>query len=132
MSAIKSGGPIKGIDACNDQAAKIALANSSKQIILGRSSHKLRNPENAPEKWLVEPIKLFASGKQSQPQLLKIDDEHQGFIEPIKIQAPCLTCHGTEIAKPISEKLTQVYPEDQATGFQLNDFRGIFWVKIKK
>jgi hypothetical protein len=39
----------------------------------------------------------------------------------------CLVCHGdpqTQIAEATLAKINDLYPEDKATGFAMNDFRG--------
>ena len=47
----------------------------------------------------------------------------------------CLKCHGTpekDIDAATLEKLNLLYPEDLATAYQLNDFRGLWKVEFPK
>jgi hypothetical protein len=48
------------------------------------------------------------------------------YLKPIITQAPCLSCHGP--AESISPEVKSIidtnYPEDKATGYQINDLRG--------
>ena len=40
-----------------------------------------------------------------------------------------MNCHGTDIKPKVKEKLDELYPEDEATGFFLGDLRGAFVVE---
>jgi hypothetical protein len=40
----------------------------------------------------------------------------------------CLLCHGAQLAPGVSQVLTELYPEDKATGFSMGDIRGAFVV----
>ncbi len=40
----------------------------------------------------------------------------------------CLTCHGTDMTASIQAKLTELYPQDKATGYQKGELRGAFVV----
>ena len=43
----------------------------------------------------------------------------------------CLNCHGTELKEDVAARVNTLYPEDKATGFNIGDIRGAFWV-VKK
>jgi hypothetical protein len=48
---------------------------------------------------------------------------------PIIVSQPlCLQCHGSEsdIAAETREAILAIYPDDKATGYRLNDLRGIW------
>jgi hypothetical protein len=51
-------------------------------------------------------------------------------VEAIRMEKPCLMCHGPEIAPPIAERIAKLYPDDEATGFEEGDFRGLFWITM--
>jgi hypothetical protein len=53
------------------------------------------------------------------------------YMKAIPTQEPCILCHGKNIAPSITKKLNGLYPNDQATGFQVGEIRGAFTVKIK-
>jgi len=47
----------------------------------------------------------------------------------------CLKCHGnieTDINVSTRNKLTELYPNDLATGYKLNEFRGLWKVEFSK
>ena len=118
----------EAIAACNTAAPAIAESLSVDGVQMGRSSHKLRNPENAAPAWVATVIEDYLEGK-TQPISVTFDDGRRGYVEPIMTQPLCLTCHGQELQPDVKEKLAQLYPEDQATGFAEGDFRGVFWVE---
>ena len=51
-----------------------------------------------------------------------------GYVEPIVTQPLCLTCHGDVQDPALAARIKDEYPEDEATGFQPGDLRGVFWV----
>lgn len=54
------------------------------------------------------------------------------YLKALRIQKPCLNCHGPreQIKPEVLALLKQVYPNDQATGYQEGDLRGAITVKI--
>lgn len=124
-------GPAAAIEVCSEDAPAIAASLSVDGVRMGRSSHKLRNPDNAPQDWLVPIIDAYASGQaELEPVVLTLEDGRTGYVEPIRIQALCLTCHGTALSPAVAERIASLYPDDAATGFGEGDFRGVFWVEF--
>jgi hypothetical protein len=134
MKALSAGmkeGPAVAIEVCSEQAPGIARSLSVDGVRMGRSSHKLRNPDNAPPEWLEPVITAYAAGTlEMQPQAIALGDGRTGYAEPIIVQPMCLTCHGSELDAGVAEQIAELYPEDQATGFSAGDFRGVFWVEF--
>ena len=56
------------------------------------------------------------------------------YYKQIKIALPaCLKCHGefgSDIDSATSGKLQNLYPADLATGYKLNDFRGLWKIEF--
>lgn len=131
-TALREGGPEEAIRVCRLEAPRIAAAASVDGVEIGRTSHRLRNPENAPPPW-TEPFlaEFRADPSDTTSRAVRLDAEHVGYVEPIRAKPLCLTCHGTEIAAPVRERLLELYPEDRAIGFRENDFRGLFWVELR-
>lgn len=44
----------------------------------------------------------------------------------------CLNCHGQQITNDVKTKLDSLYPNDLATGYSKNDFRGVIRVEISE
>lgn len=131
--ALKAGmeqGPIHAIEACRVRAPEIAASLSKSGVRMGRTSHKLRNPDNAAPVW-VQPLldAYLETGTVPEPQTVSIRDGHRGYVEAIMTQPLCLACHGEGLAPELEAKLTELYPGDQATGFGLGELRGFFWVE---
>jgi hypothetical protein len=130
-------GPAAAIEICSDRAPEIAASLSVDGLVMGRGSHKLRNPENASPAWLAPHVDKWAAnglraddvGRQTGVAV-RLDDGRYGYAEPIFIQPLCLTCHGKELAPDIAARIEALYPDDNATGFDVGDFRGAFWVEF--
>lgn len=135
QAAIKEGGLTNGIGVCNTVAPEIAADNSSEEWTISRTSLKLRNPDNAPTAW--QELQLLAMDKQpvknGKPVEVWQVSEASGqptfqYMSAIPTQELCLGCHGKSIDPEVKAKLTELYPNDQATGFSEGDLRGAFVV----
>ncbi|HEB57390.1 MAG TPA: DUF3365 domain-containing protein [Gammaproteobacteria bacterium] len=136
-SALKSGGPIAGVEVCSKVAPAIAAAQSHKTgWRVGRTSLRPRNPNNAPDAWEKRVLKKFEARKAAGEDPKKME-----FYEVTKLkgkpvfrymkaiptaQKPCLACHGRNIKAGVIKKLDQHYPDDRARGYQAGDIRGAF------
>lgn len=132
--AMAAGGPVAAIEVCSREAqtltARIAEAHG---LELGRTSHRLRNPRNAPPSW-VEPWLAANAGRPAAEARLAAYDlgDRVGVVKPIGTLAPCTTCHGTAIDPAVAEAIAKAYPEDRAVGFSEGELRGAFWVEVPK
>lgn len=135
MAALQAGlaeGPDSAIDACRVGAPAIAAASGGPGVTVGRSSHRLRNPANAPRPW-VQPLLdgFVASPATAAPRALALPGGGVGYVEPIVLQPMCVTCHGATLAPAVQARIAALYPGDQATGFAPGDLRGVFWVEFE-
>jgi hypothetical protein len=124
-------GPVEAIGACRLQAPEIATAHSQAGIRVGRTSHRLRNPANAAPEW-VAPIlvEYIAEASARGPRAVSLANDRTGYSEPIIVAAPCLTCHGETLEPAVAAQISELYPDDSAVGFRLDDLRGAFWVEF--
>jgi hypothetical protein len=133
-AALKAGlakGPVEALSACNLRAPEIAASLSHDGVRIGRSSHRLRNPANAPSDWVRPLLDAYvADPSQRAPQEVALADGRNGYVEPIFVQPLCLTCHGEALAPDVAARIEALYPEDRAVGFREGDFRGVFWVEF--
>lgn len=133
QGALRTGlsqGVVEAIAACNTQAPEIAARLSQQGIRLGRSSHRLRNPQSVPPDWAQPTLEDYVAHPETRlPRHVLLDNNRAGYIEPIVLQPLCTACHGTHLAEPVASRLAELYPDDQATGFEPGDLRGIFWVE---
>jgi len=124
-------GPVAAIEACSLEAPRIASALSVDGVRMGRSSHRLRNPVNAPPEWVAPILAAWAEEPSDlAPRSFVLDESRIGYVEPIRVQPLCLTCHGTTLPPDVARVIADRYPDDAATGFEDGDFRGVFWVEF--
>lgn len=122
--------PVKAIEACQLQAPAIAAGLARDGVTIGRTSDKLRNPKNTRPSWLS--ASDYAALAKVASKVIVIDDDRVGYVEAIKAQALCLTCHGEQRAPEIDAALKQRYPQDKAIGYREGDLRGAFWVELPR
>ena len=131
ISAIQSGGFEAGIDVCYSKAPKIAERLSTEGWSVARTSLKTRNQENKPDEWETDTLKQFdARFKQGEEAAnlvtISSDKKHFRLMKAIPMDQVCLACHGSSIDSSLQQKIQQYYPNDNATGFTLEDIRGAF------
>ncbi|MDY6943534.1 MAG: DUF3365 domain-containing protein [Pseudomonadota bacterium] len=124
-------GPEAAVEVCQLVAPEIAAELSTAGVELGRTSHKLRNPRNAPQAW-VQPLldDYVATPGKTEPEVVRLDSGAVGYVEPIFVQPMCLACHGRALSPGVAARIDGHYPQDQARGFEVGDFRGLFWVEF--
>jgi len=124
-------GPVHAVEACQLKAPGIAETASKDGVRVGRASHRLRNPANVAPDW-VQPIldAWVVDASKAAPRSVALDGGGAGYVEPIFVDALCVTCHGAELAPDVAARIEALYPDDRATGFEVGDFRGVFWVEL--
>jgi hypothetical protein len=133
---IAKDGLVKSIPFCHDQAQSIALSAAKERIqkySFGRTSHKIRNQKNIPQQWIEKYLEEFQGkilGEIKKEYILHLfSDGKRGYLAPLYVQTQCLACHGDQVSNSVKVELLKLYPNDQATGFKLNEFRGFVWIK---
>ena len=133
QAALRSGmdkGVLEAIAACQIQAPRISDSLSREGIRVGRTSHRLRNPDNAPPGWVKPILDAYVDGSEEpEPFLVSLPNNREGYVEPIRMKPLCTTCHGVAIASDVQNKLKTLYPDDRAVGFKVGELRGLFWVE---
>ncbi len=120
----------EAITACRVRAPEIARTHSQDGVRVGRTSHRLRNPANAPPAWVAPLLAAYVADPSARAaKTVTIDDGRAGYVEPIVAQGLCLACHGSALAPEVSARIGELYPDDQAVGFASGDLRGLFWVE---
>ena len=140
QQAIQSGGLEAGVNECQLEAAPIALALSQNGWEVGRTALKVRNPNNAADRWEREQLAWFSQllTKAKQDNLTpkrpietyQYDSESGEFRYMMAIEQGqvCMACHGASVAPSVKHAILEHYPNDQATGFELGDLRGAFTI----
>lgn len=133
-SAIQTGGPEYAVEFCNLKASGIVDSlNLVYNCLISRVSEKIRNPENRLKTQMDH--QLWNTFKHnSQMDTVVVENNKIVYYKRINTAMPaCLKCHGTpgsDIDAGTSEKLKRLYPDDLATGYQLNEFRGFWKVEL--
>lgn len=123
-------GPEQAINVCSLEAPDIAESMSVDGVRVGRTSERLRNPENVSPAW-VSPILAAYHDKPTDltPKTVRLDNDRTGYVEAITLQPVCLACHGENLSPAVSAQLDELYPSDRAFGYRDGELRGVFWVE---
>lgn len=129
VQAMVDGGPAGAIEVCSQEAPSIAdRVGKENGVRIGRTSFRIRNPRNEPPAWAIP----WVEQRVESPQFQVLETGETAALFPIRIQPTCLACHGKEIQPEIRDQLAMLYPNDQATGFALDELRGWFWVEVPR
>jgi hypothetical protein len=134
--AMTEGGTVAAIPVCSEKAGSVVAAAATKhKVSMVRLSDKPRNPAQLARGADAAALETFlATLKRGEPvtPAVKIEDDSSATVRiPIVINNPlCLQCHGTDISPETTTALRSLYPADQATGYQLNDLRGLWKITI--
>ena len=139
-AALEDGGIQGAVKYCN-LAANPLVDSLSKahHVKIRRVTFNARNPQNHPDETekevLVNYEYLDKQGLKAEAVLFDMDDGSKIYFQPIYIEkALCLICHGnpgSTMTEENREFILSLYPEDEATGYQLNDFRGMWAISFE-
>lgn len=139
LEAINRDGAPYALDFCNvraypitDSLAKVHHAG------IRRVSDKARNAANkANDKEMahISSLKsIMAKGENLSPSVTEQNGKMVGYY-PIITNAMCLQCHGkpnVDISAATLDKIHALYPDDLATGYGVNELRGLWVVEMDK
>jgi hypothetical protein len=136
VELLPKNGPAGALDVCRKEAYVIAAEIGMQHgVAIGRTSHKLRNPKNAPKPWAAPVVAQYAGKKfvDAKPYVADLGTQ-VGLLQPVAMGEACSMCHGNASWQPddVAAVLKQNYPGDQATGFTTGDVRGWIWVEVPK
>lgn len=138
--AIAKDGVPGAIGFCSEKALPLTSSvGADSGATLRRVSHKARNPKNNADAAELEILTAYRetmnAGKPPEPQLRKQADGTETYFAPIVLANPlCLKCHGApgkDIDADTLAALRKLYPQDEATGFQLGELRGMWRVDFR-
>lgn len=137
-TAMAAGGPVAALSVCNVVAPVIAANTQAATLIkVKRTSHKVRNPDNAPDELEGKVLADFLAKTEAGADLKTLEHSEVAttesgkrvlrYFKAIPMQAePCLACHGSAISDEVKTAIGTLYPDDQAVGFKAGDLRGMF------
>jgi len=139
MGAIQQKGTLGALAFCNEKA--YPLTDSMAVVhnaTIKRVSDKPRNPNNKASKKELSYINTFKTDIKNnikpEPIVNQIDNKVLVYY-PISTNAMCLQCHGKpsqDIQNKTLTKLKKLYPQDKATGYNINEIRGIWSITFDK
>ena len=138
QTSMQEGGPVNAISVCNLIAPGIANTYSARNgWEVGRTSLRLRNPNNAPDAWERSVLEAFEERKlrgedPAQMEFYEVvgvnGDKQLRYMKAIPVSGPCLVCHGETLDSIVKTRLEKLYPDDQALGYREGDIRGAFTI----
>lgn len=129
--AMADGGPTHAIPFCSTKAGPLTAGVASEHgVDLVRLSDRPRNPEQRATG--QDLVALEAMREEPGPKVSLSDDGTAVVRLPIVINNPiCLNCHGgDEVAGETRRVLSELYPDDEATGYSMDDLRGIWRIEL--
>lgn len=138
---IDKGGAANAISVCREKAPQMANAASEKSgWSIRRVSLKNRNPKAVPDTWeraaLEDFEKRLAAGEKitalEKGETVSEDGKsYYRYVKALPTQKLCLQCHGSpeDVSAEVQAKLKELYPEDKAVGYGLNQIRGAMTLK---
>jgi len=137
---LEESGPIAAVEYCNIAALDITNeVSNQKNVLIKRTSLKLRNKSNMPDNWEINVLSNFEKRKQNGENIMDLSyqevfkENNEAFfryMKAIPTGQVCLTCHGSNIDSKLAYKLSELYPDDNAYNYKIGDIRGAFSVKI--
>lgn len=135
-STMGDSGPLEAVSVCNVDAPRIAAEHENATgWSVGRTSLKVRNPDNAPDAWERRVLESFADRAAAGEDLAKMEHvetvERDGrkmrrYMKAIPMGEVCVTCHGSDLDPELAARIDELYPDDQARGFEPGELRGAF------
>lgn len=129
--AMAEGGPTHAIPFCSTKAGSLtAEVAEGHGVELIRLSDRPRNPQQRATGEDLAALKAMA--EEAKPRIAWGEDGSAVVRLPIVITNPiCLNCHGgDEVADETRQVLSELYPEDEAIGYSMNELRGIWRIEF--
>lgn len=140
-NALQEGGVENAISFCNLNAMPLVDSLSDKfDAEIRRVTFKARNPDDLPNEMENELLEAYAyqwtDSISMKNNVQQLNENTYLFTKPILVEnALCLTCHGTYengLSKETDDFIKSKYPQDQATGYNIGDLRGMWSITISK
>ena len=139
MGTIQKKGTLEAVKFCNKRAYPITDSMAVAQnASIKRVSDKPRNPENqanAKELEIIAQFKKAIANKEDYQPVTEVENSEVKFYAPITTNSMCLQCHGTpkkDIEPQVFKALANLYPEDKALGYDVNEIRGIWSITYRR
>lgn len=139
MGAIQKKGTPEAVVFCNKRAYPITdSVATSHRATIKRASDRPRNPKNQATKKELDAIarfkKAIAANQEYEP-ITEVVNNKTTLYYPITTNSMCLQCHGkpaADIKPAVLTAITQLYPQDMAVGYGVNEVRGVWSITYKQ
>lgn len=139
LEAINTRGTENALEFCSAKAYPLTDSMATAlHASIKRVSDKNRNPQNAAnpdELAYIQKGKELLQNGQPIPPLVQERNGKMIAYYPIMTDQMCLQCHGKpeeQILPATLEKIHARYPDDKATGYDLNQLRGMWVIEMDK
>ncbi|MCB0409012.1 MAG: DUF3365 domain-containing protein [Flavobacteriales bacterium] len=136
QKAMAEGGVENALKFCNVNAMPLTDSLSKHyNVEIKRTSHKVRNPKNAPTVQEQVNIDAYLANKMTKPTLQENPNHSVSFYAPITMKGLCVVCHGqvgTTLAEKDYQIIQSLYPQDKAIGFNVDELRGMWSITFNK
>ncbi|GAB4364994.1 MAG: hypothetical protein Kow00114_21980 [Kiloniellaceae bacterium] len=136
QSAMRAVGPAEATAVCRhlapEMAAEIAAETGWE---IRRPALRARNPDNRPTElergvllgYLTRSLAGQPFEEMETVRLVERDGRpYVHYMRAIPMLDACLACHGSDLAPDVAARIKDVYPQDEAVGFQVGELRGAF------
>jgi hypothetical protein len=141
FAALDSAGPAYAMTYCADSAQALSARHASEGVYIRRVSLRVRNTANRPDSAEASQLRRLDSLKEAGALPVEVvrmvrlatGEPVVEYLRPIVAQERCLACHGSrnQLAPAVRTLLDTRYPDDQATGYQAGDLRGMISVRVR-
>lgn len=140
--ALQEGGIDHAIEFCNLNAYPlIDSLEDAYGAEIRRVTFKARNKKDVPDELESKILEAYQDAHANDIELKDYaqiieGDEYVLYTKPIVINnALCLSCHGIpgeSLTEQARNMILEYYPEDEAVGYNMNDLRGMWSIRILK
>jgi hypothetical protein len=131
---LKRGGLDGAVTMCSESAQTVTAEFAKERgLEIKRVSQRYRNSNDRPDEYEMRILASWAKTGKAETHIERVTENGRPWLrlmEPIRIQAMCLGCHGAadQIPAEVKAVLDERYPRDKATGYKAGELRGAFSV----
>jgi hypothetical protein len=139
FATMEAEGALATVRVCSEVAQQRTTDHARDGVYVRRISDRLRNPLNGPdaaEARELERMRRLDEEGSLPTEIIRLvergDDRTLHLLRPIRIQQPCLACHGAaeSLDPEVRRIIAELYPADRATGYTAGEFRGAVSVRV--
>lgn len=139
MNEIKTNGTVQAVTFCSAKAYPLTdsmgIALNAQLKRVSDQARNLNNKANQEElAYIAKSKELLAKGEMLKPKMTEVNGRMVGYY-PILTNQVCLQCHGSqgkEMTTETHSRIADLYPNDQAIDYKINELRGIWVVEMDK